>query len=71
MAINYKVFSPTHIISIVTEGLVLIGVNYFGFVLNHLSGTAFMAVNIVGLVAMSYSAMKVAVSASGLTVENK
>lgn len=67
--VNYKAFSPTHIISIVTEGLVLVAVNYFGFVMNSLGSTAFIAVNVVGLVAMAYGNMKVAISASGVTAE--
>ena len=70
-AIDYiKKFSPTHIVSIVMESVTLLGINLIPYFYAHpISNTAYIAVNSIGLVAMSYSIMKVGVSASGLTID--
>ena len=62
---NYiKAFSPTHIISIVAGSLTLITVNIIPFLTGHpISNTAFIVVNAIGLVAVSYGNMKVGILA--------
>lgn len=70
-AIDYiKKFSPTHIVSIVMGSVTLLGINFIPYMFNHpISNTAYMVVNAIGLIAISYSNMKVGVSASGLSID--
>ena len=65
-----KMFSPTHIVSILAGAGTLLGADLIPFFYGHpLSNTAYMVINVVGIVAISYGNMKVGVSASGLEVQ--
>ena len=67
---NIKAFSPTHIVSIVSGSLTLLGADLIPYFFNHpLSNLAYMTINVVGIVAIAYGSMKVSVSASGLEVQ--
>jgi|ACXJ01.1.fsa_nt_gi hypothetical protein len=65
-----KAFSPTHIISILAGAGTLIGADLIPFFYGHpISNTAYMIINVVGIVAIAYGNMKVGISASGVEVQ--
>jgi hypothetical protein len=66
---NIKAFSPTHMVSIAAGSTSLALADFIPYFFGHpLTSTAYLIINAVSLIAISYSNMKVGISASGADI---